>query len=160
MINWSDVFGPDMPVIETIVRATIMYFALLMLMRLNKREAGEVGLADVLVIVVLADAAQNGMAGEYNSIGSGLILVCTIIFWDYMIDWIAYHVPFLDKMIRPKSVCLVKNGRMIRSGMRAEMITRDELMEQIRIAGIEDIQDVKKACMESNGKISVVKYKD
>lgn len=160
MIDWQQVFMPDVPVIETLVRGTVMYFVLLLLMRLNKREAGELGLADVLVIVVIADAAQNGMAGQYNSIGSGIILVSTIIFWDYAIDWITYHVPFIDKMLRPKTICLVKHGRIQPRGLRHEMITRDELMEQLRIAGAEDVSKVRHAYMESNGKISVIKYKD
>lgn len=160
MINWSDIFGPDMPVVETIMRGTVMYFALLLLIRLNKREAGEIGLADVLVIVVLADAAQNGMAGQYNSILSGIILVSTIIFWDWFIDWLTYRFPAVDRFLRPKTVCLVRHGRILNAGLRSEMITRDELMEQLRIAGVEDVQNVKRAFMESNGKISVIKFKD
>ena len=159
-LNWHEIFIPDVPILETLVRGTVMYFVLLLLMRLSKREAGELGLADVLVIVVLADASQNAMAGEYNSIGSGVILVCTIIFWDYMIDWVTYYFPAVDKMLRPKTICLIKNGRVHHDALRSELITTDELKEQLRIAGIEHVKDVKRASMESNGKISVIKFKD
>lgn len=160
VIDWATIFGPDVPVLETIVRGSVMYLALLVLMRLSKREAGEIGLADVLVIVVLADAAQNGMAGQYNSIANGLILVSTIIFWDYVIDWVSYYFPAIDKLVRPKTICLIKDGRIQTKGLRSEMITRDELMEQLRLSGVDEIQKVRRAHMESNGKISVVKFKD
>jgi hypothetical protein len=56
-----------------------------------KREAGGVGITDMLVIVLLADAAQNAMAGEYKSISDGLVLVSTIIFWSYALDWLGYR---------------------------------------------------------------------
>jgi uncharacterized membrane protein YcaP (DUF421 family) len=160
MIDWQSIIGPDAPILETVFRGTIMYFVLLLLMRLNKREAGEIGLADVMVIVVIADAAQNAMSGEYNSILSGIILVATIVFWDYAIDWMSYHFPALDRMMRPKVVDLIKKGRIHAPGLRSEMMTRGELMEQLRIAGVDDIKKVRSARMESNGKISVIKYKD
>lgn len=159
-LNWSEIIGPDIPVLETLFRATVMYFALLLLMRISKRQGGELGMADVLVIVVLADAAQNAIAGEYNSIASGILVVSTIIFWDYMIDWITYRFPVFDRFMKPQTVCLVKNGRMQIKGMRDEMVTKDELMEQIRLQGFDTIKKVKRAHIETNGKISVIPFKN
>ncbi|MDB5478350.1 MAG: hypothetical protein JWM96_845 [Alphaproteobacteria bacterium] len=129
-------------------------------MRLNKRGAGDVGLSDMLVVVLLADAIQNAMAGEYNSISNGILLISTILFWDFAINWASYRMEWLQKLLSPSQVCIVRSGVMLRRNMRSEMITKDELMEQLRLQGIEDIAQVKTAAMESSGKISVVKYKD
>lgn len=62
-------FMPDGPVLEIIVRGTVTYLALFTLLRIIlRREAGNLGITDMLVIVLLADASQNAMAGGYNSL--------------------------------------------------------------------------------------------
>lgn len=160
MIDWADLFTPDIPLLETFIRGTVVYFALLVLMRINKRGAGEIGLSDMLVVVLLADAIQNGMAGEYNSITNGITLVATILFWDYTVDLLAYKIPFLERFLTSSKISLIQNGRYNRRNMRHSMITEDEVMEQLRLNGIDSISQVKSACMESNGKISVIKFKD
>lgn len=159
MLDWQAIIGPDLPLLETIFRGTVMYFALLLLMRLNKREAGELGLADLLVIVIIADASQNALGGEYYSLTNGILLVAVIIFWDYAIDRATYHLPILEKL-KPKTICLIKDGNVQKAGLRHEMITRKELMEQLRIQGVDDPKRVKRAFIESSGKISVIKYED
>ena len=58
-----------------------MYVGMFALLRIFRRQAGAVGIADLLVIVVIADAAQNGMAGESKSVTEALLLIATIILW-------------------------------------------------------------------------------
>jgi uncharacterized membrane protein YcaP (DUF421 family) len=53
-------------------------------MRVLRREPGTVGIADLLMVVLIADASQNAMAGEYHSILDGLILVLTIVFLELL----------------------------------------------------------------------------
>ena len=66
-VDWLKVFLPDQPVIEIVVRGSAMYLAMVLLLRVVvKREAGTLAITDVLVIVLIADAAQNGMSGTYN----------------------------------------------------------------------------------------------
>jgi uncharacterized membrane protein YcaP (DUF421 family) len=96
-INWYKVFMPDTPVIEIFVRGTVMYLALFILLRvILRREAGNIGIADILVIVLLADAAQNGMAGSYNSVTDGVLLVTVIILWSHFLNWLSFNFKFLD----------------------------------------------------------------
>jgi len=63
---------------------------LFFLLRLLRREGGQIGIADVLVVVLVADASQNAMASDYKSITEGIVLVATIAFWDYFLDWLGY----------------------------------------------------------------------
>jgi len=68
--------------------------ALFLLLRLVlKRQSGNMGVTDLLVIVLIADAAQNAMASDYKSVPDGLLLVSTIVFWSYALDWLSYHFP-------------------------------------------------------------------
>jgi len=156
-INWHDLFVPAHP-IETIIRGSLTYLTLFLLMRfLLKRESGSIGTADLLMVVVIADAAQNAMAGDYKSITDGVILVVTIMFWNYAIDWLSYHSPTMRRVLQPKPLLLVKNGRLYKQNMRKELITKEELIAELRENGVEDLSEVKEARIEEDGHVSVIK---
>jgi uncharacterized membrane protein YcaP (DUF421 family) len=156
-IDWKSVFVPSVGILEIIFRGTFIYLALFMILRVLRREAGSLGITDVLVIVLIADAAQNGMAAEYKSVTEALILVATICFWDYLLDWLGHEIPVFQRLIHPAPLLLIKDGRMLRKNMRQEMITQDELISLIRQQGVESADEVKECYLESDGGISVIK---
>jgi uncharacterized membrane protein YcaP (DUF421 family) len=84
------------------------------------------------------------------------VLVATIIFWDFALDWLSYKSPGFQRLIEPPPLLLVKNGQLLSRNMRKELITEEDLMMQLREQGISDISKVKEAHIESNGHISVV----
>ena len=156
-VDWAELFIPTHSLAEMFVRGTIMYVALFLIFRfLMRREAGSIGIADILVVVVIADAAQNAFAKEYHSVVEGIVLVVTIVLWDFIIDWASYRVPALGKILQPRPLPLIKDGVLIRRNMRQELITVEELQSQLRKQGIERIDDVKAAYMEGDGEISVL----
>ncbi len=94
MVDWQELFVPVHPIPEIILRGTITYIMLFLILRfLLKRQSGVIGIADLLVVVLIADAAQNAMASEYKSITEGAILVLTIVFWNYAVDWLGFRFP-------------------------------------------------------------------
>lgn len=158
-MNWHDMFALTVSPLELIVRGTAVYLALFLLLRfLLKREAGSMGITDLLLLVLLADAAQNAMAGEYKSITDGLILVCTIVGWNYLLNYLAFKFPFFRRIVLPSKLQLVRDGKLIRQNLRRERITEEELMSEIRTAGCEDLGGVKAAYIEPDGMISVITY--
>src|SRR4029079_17579479 len=93
-IDWNSIFVPDTPFVEIIVRGTVMYLSLVFLLRIVlKRQTGTLGMTDLLLITLLADASQNAMAGEYKSLPDGIVLVVTIISWNYFFDWLSVKSP-------------------------------------------------------------------
>ncbi|MCA6116300.1 DUF421 domain-containing protein [Bradyrhizobium sp. WSM 1738] len=155
-IDWNNVFLPSLGIAEIIVRGTLMYLGLFIILRfMARRQAGHVGPADLLVIVLIADAAQNGLGKEYQSVTEGLVLVITIVAWEYVIDWLAYQFPALRPVLRPPSLTLVKDGRAIEEAMRKEMLSMDELVSLLRQHQVEDIAYVRLAKLEGDGRISV-----
>jgi hypothetical protein len=79
MFDWQELFVPAHPISEIILRGTNTYIMLFLILRfLLKRQSGVIGIADLLVVVLIADAAQNAMASEYKSIAEGAILVLTV----------------------------------------------------------------------------------
>lgn len=159
-MDWKSIFYPDTPLLEIILRGSFMYIALFIMLRvILKRQTGTVGMSDLLLITLLADAAQNGMAGEYTSLPNGIVLVGTIIFWNYLLDWLSFKYEWFARLIEPPPLPLIKNGKMLRRNMRQELITEDELMSQLREQGLDDLKKVKEAHLESDGRFSVVEHR-
>lgn len=158
-IDWKSIFLPDTSLLEIILRGSVMYLALFTLLRIVlKRQTGTLGMTDLLLITLLADASQNAMAGEYKSLPDGIVLVSTIIFWNYAFDWLSTKSPWFERLIEPPPLPLVKAGKLLRRNMRKELITEPELLGQLREQGVDDISKVKAAYIESDGRISVIEY--
>jgi len=156
-VDLAGIFSADTPLIEIILRGTVTYLSIFVLLRVVVKQAsGGLNLADVLLIVMIADAAQNAMAGEYTSVTDGLVLVLTLVFWSVAIDWLSFHVEFLGRLVHPAPREIVRDGIPNRRAMRTELITNDELMTHVREAGAEQLDQVKRAWVEGNGEISIV----
>ncbi len=157
-IDWYELFVPQAPLAGVIVRGTLTYVMLFLILRfLLKRQTGVIGIADLLVIVLIADAAQNAMAAEYKSITEGALLILTIVFWNYALDWLGYRFPAFQRLVRPPPLPLIKDGQMLFRNMRQEKITQEELNSQLRQQGIESCHEVKEAFIEGDGRISIIK---
>lgn len=159
-IDWHTAFALSISPFELIIRGTVMYLAIFAIMRfVLKREGGTIGLADLLMTVMVADAAQNGMASDYKSVPDGLILVGTLVFWNYAFDWLSFRSERFRKLVEPPPLKLVINGKMLRRNMRKELISEQDLMSHARENGIESLDGVAAAYMESDGKISIIPRK-
>lgn len=158
-IDWKSVFVPSLSLAEIFLRGSIVYLFLFFMLRMLRREAGALSISDLLVVVIIADAAQNAMGSEYKSVTEGLVLVMTIIFWDYFLDWLGYRFPAVGRLLKPPPLLLIKDGRMLKKNMRRELISVDELMGILREGGVERVEEVKKCYLESDGHISVIKKK-
>jgi len=100
-IDWRSVFVPTESLPELFLRGSIMYLFILMLMRVFRREAGSLSIPDLLVVVLVADAAQNGMSADYRSVTEAAVLVGTIFLWNYTLDWISYRSRWVYRLLHP-----------------------------------------------------------
>jgi uncharacterized membrane protein YcaP (DUF421 family) len=157
-VNWHSVFVPTLGIAEMVVRGTLMYLALFAILRfIGRRQAGHFGPADLLVIVLIADAAQNGLGKDYQSVTEGIVLVLTIVAWEYALDWAGWRFPSLQPYLKPPALTLVTNGKPVRAALRREMLSEDELKGQLREHGVEQLSEVKLARLEGDGRLSVIK---
>ena len=162
MPDFARILFPDTPILEILLRGSLTYLVLFTLLRLTfNRSSSSIGVTDLLVIVLIADAAQNAMAGEYTSWTDGMLLVATIVGWAYGMDWLAYRFPgTLGRFVHPAPRVLVRDGHIVRRTLDRELISDAELMTQLRLQGVEDVADVKLAAMEGNGEVSVIKREE
>jgi uncharacterized membrane protein YcaP (DUF421 family) len=150
---------PDVSIFETIVRGIVTYLAIFLMLRVVLRgRSSAVTVSDLLVFVLVADAAQNAMAAEYHSVTNGIVLVATIFLTSLSVDWLAFRFPRVQQFVHPDRKPLVVDGRVIRRTLNDELMTEQELMTQLRLNGVERVEDVKAAYLEGNGEVSVIKF--
>jgi uncharacterized membrane protein YcaP (DUF421 family) len=158
MPDWSSLFALTVSPVELIVRGSLIYLFLFVVFRtVLQRDVGTIGIADVLLLVLVADAAQNAMAAEYRSVSDGVILISTIIGWNLLFDILAYRSPRLRRLLQPPEICLIRDGRIIHRNLRREYLSVDDLQAKLREHGIADMAEVGLAVMESDGTVSVIR---
>src|SRR5215207_8526743 len=89
--DWGAMFGPTVSLFEIVLRGSAIYLFVFAAMRVLRREAGGLGAPDILLLVLVADAAQNAMAAEYRSLTEGAVLIGTVFGWNYLLDWLGYR---------------------------------------------------------------------
>jgi uncharacterized membrane protein YcaP (DUF421 family) len=157
-VDWTSVFQPTIGLFEIVVRGTIMYLGLFAILRLvSRRQAGSFGPADLLVIVLIADAAQNALGKDYGSVTEGITLVLTIVAWEYILDWAKYRFPQLRNLLVAPSLTLIEDGKINHQNMRREMLSEEDLRSQLREKEVLTYKEVKLAKLEGDGRLSVIK---
>jgi len=160
-MNWAALFAHEVPLPELIVRGSAIYWFLFVIFRfVLRRDVGSIGIADVLLLVVIADAAQNAMSGPYTTITDGVILISTIVAWNWLLDWSAYHSRVMRRLVMPRPLVIVREGKLCNDALRKELLSQEEIETHIRVHGVEHIKDVKVARLEGDGQISVVRFRE
>jgi uncharacterized membrane protein YcaP (DUF421 family) len=155
---FADLFRIHVSVPELMVRGTLVYWLLFLIFRfILRRDVGAVGIADILLLVIVADAAQNAMSGGYDTFAEGAILILTIVGWNWLLDLLSYRFAAIRQFAAPSRLTLVRHGIPQRKNMRQEFITLDELHEKLREQGIDKLADVRVAYLEGDGQISVIR---
>ena len=157
---WSDLFVVETPVLELVVRGTILYFTIVVLMRfMPRRTGGELATMDLIFLLLIAEAASNAF-GEYTSISEGLVLVLVLMGWNFIINAASYRFRFIEKLVSSPPIQVIRDGRMLRRNMRREFLTEEELMSSLRQQSIASVEEVKAAYIEGEGALTVVRFKE
>ena len=152
-----EMFELTMPLWEIAARATIVYLAIILIVRvMPKRKTGHISPNDMLTLIVIGGMATDAIMGGSTSIGDILLLIGIVLAWGYVLDLMEFRVPALSRLLREPETVLVENGQLLRRNMRSEMVTEDELMAVLRKQGISDLSGVRSACLEADGEISVI----
>jgi uncharacterized membrane protein YcaP (DUF421 family) len=158
-VDWGALFRPDDPLLETIVRGSLLYVATFAILRVSlRRSSGQLSMLDFVFVLLVANAAANSMTGDHLSITNGIVLVMTVVAWEYGLNLLSYHSRFVERLIMPPSLLIIKDGKPLRRTMRREFLSMNELMVQLREQGLERLEDVRRAYIEGDGSISIIPY--
>lgn len=151
----QQLFAIHVSPLELVVRGTAMYWFLFLIFRfVLRRDNSGVGIADILFVVVVADASQNAMSGPYSTIAEGFVLVATLVAWNAAMDWAAFRWRPVRRLLEPRPTLLIRDGRILARNLRQEFLTVEDLEAQMRQRNIASLAEVRRAYMESDGKFS------
>jgi uncharacterized membrane protein YcaP (DUF421 family) len=145
------------PIWELILRSSVVYGFLLVLLRLTgKRQIGQLAPFDLVLLLVLSNAVQNSMNGGDNSLVGGLVSAATLVGLNYGIGFATFKSKRLEALVEGRPQVVIHNGRVFEDVMRHAKLTHHELSSALRRSGCSCPEEVQVAILENNGSISVV----
>ena len=154
-------FQLAMPWWEFILRALMVYFVLMLLIRLSgKRSMGQFTSFDILLVVLLGNAVQNALLGEDASVGGGMLLAATLIVLNWVVGWLSARSPRVERWVEGVPVLLARDGNVYRDVLRRELISHEDFQKAMRESGCLELDNIRLAVLETNGQISIVQRSD
>jgi uncharacterized membrane protein YcaP (DUF421 family) len=152
---WSDMFVLALPVLEKILRPVIVYFFLVVGLRLaGKRELAQLNPFDLVVLLTLSNTVQNAIIGEDNSVTGGIIGAATLLALNYLVVRFLYSHEKLERIVEGEADVLIENGQLLKDRLGEELITLTELEAAARRQGFSSLADVERAVLEPGGIVS------
>jgi uncharacterized membrane protein YcaP (DUF421 family) len=139
-------------------RAIVVFFLLYVLMRaVGRRELSSLQPFDLILLIVLGDAVQQGLTQDDYSLTGAAIAVITIAGLQVLLSYLGFKFPKVRPLLEGVPIIIVQDGNLIERNLKRERVSRDEICEQARKQSIESLAEVKWAVLETNGEISFIK---
>ncbi|HLL51494.1 MAG TPA: YetF domain-containing protein [Thermomicrobiales bacterium] len=143
---------------DSVVRAAAVYLVLLLLFRIvGKRSLGETGAFDFVLLLIIAEATQQAMIDDDNSMTNAFLIIVTLLALNIGFSILKQRSPLVDRLIDDVPVLIVVDGNPIKDRMdRARVDERDILQAARETQGLARLDEIKYAVLERDGAISVV----
>ena len=150
-------WNPSVHPWELVVRAVVVYFFLIVLLRITgKRQVGQLALFDLVLLLVLSNAVQNSMNAGDNSLVGGLVSAATLVGLNFLVGYATHRNKRLEALVEGRPEVLIHNGKVFEPVMARLQLTQHELMAAVRQGGCTCVDDVRLAVIENNGSVSVI----
>jgi uncharacterized membrane protein YcaP (DUF421 family) len=154
---WTDMFVLGLPVLEKIIRPVIVYFFLVIGLRLaGKRELAQLNPFDLVVLLTLSNTVQNAIIGDDNTVSGGLIGATALLGINYLVVRFLFRHPKLDRGVEGHERVLIEKGKINERALEKELITRAELREAGHKQGFATLDDVDRAVIEPGGTLTFI----
>ena len=142
-----------------IARTLIVYFALLLTMRLmGKRQLGEMELSEFVVAALIADLAAHPLQDMGIPLINGLVPIAVLFCCEVLIAGLSLRSVRLRELLFGRPSFLIVKGEINQAEMRRNRFTLDELMQELRSQGSPDIRSIEYAVLETDGKLNLLPY--
>ena len=143
---------------DIVLRAVVVFAFLLVLTRvIGRRELSSLQPFDLILLIILGDAVQQGLTQDDYSLTGALLAVGTIAVLQVFVSWIGYRFPRARPVLEGTPIIVVQDGRVIERNLKRERLDVEELAEAARQQGIAHLSQVQWAVLETTGKISFIK---
>ncbi len=153
----NELFLLSAPWWHFVLRACVVYVLVMVLVRVSgKRAVGQFTPFDLVLLILIGNAVQNGINGGDNSLTGAAIMATTLIALNYVVAWQTSRSRTVERWVEGEPVVLARDGKVFRQVLRRELVSHDDFAEALRMNNIDDIGDVRLALLETNGRISVI----
>jgi uncharacterized membrane protein YcaP (DUF421 family) len=143
---------------DIVLRGIVVFFALFLLMRvIGKRELSKLEPFDLILLIILGDAVQQGLTQDDYSLTGALLAIGTIAVLQVAFSYLNFHFPRLRPLLNGEPVIVVQDGKAIERNLKRERLTLDDVAESARLQGIGSLEDVAWGVLETSGTISFIK---
>jgi uncharacterized membrane protein YcaP (DUF421 family) len=155
---WQNLTHLDLPAFNLVARAAVVYFSILILLRVSgKRQLGQMGAAEFAVILLISNAVQNSMNGGDNSLLGGIILATVLVAISTGISFLTYRSRLMSALFEGTPTLLVHKVKIIRQHLIKERLTEKELKVLLRKQGFHHFNEIDTAILEADGTLSISK---
>jgi uncharacterized membrane protein YcaP (DUF421 family) len=143
---------------DIVLRAIVLYVFIVLVTRvIGRRELSSLSPFDLILLIVLGDAVQQGLTQDDYSVTGALIAVSTIATLQVLTSYVSFRSGRARKVLEGLPIVLVERGEVIQRNLRRERMTVDEVAEEMRMQQIASFDEVQWAILETNGSMSFVK---
>lgn len=154
---WRDMFVITLPILEKILRPVIVYFFLVVMLRLSgKRELVQLNPFDLVVLLTLSNTVQNAIIGDDNSVSGGLLGATSLLAVNYLVVRFLYKHKELDQIVEGRADVLIENGKLRPEHLKKELITTAQLEAAARKQGFGSLSEVDQCILEPGGTLSFI----
>jgi uncharacterized membrane protein YcaP (DUF421 family) len=155
---WHDIWHLGVPAVEKVLRPILIYAFLIAVLRLiGKRELGQSNTLDLVVLLLVANAVQNGIIGNDVSVTGAFIGAGVLFALNETLNRVTYQFPWAEKIVEGEPTKLIEDGKPVESALRRWGISLTELLGIARREGFPDLAAVHTAILETNGVVSMFK---
>jgi len=146
---------------DIVLRGIVVFVFLFVLVRvMGRRELSSLEPFDLILLIILGDAVQQGLTQDDYSLTGAMLAVGTIAILQIATSWLNFRVPRLRPILDGEPIVIVQDGKPIERNLKRERLTGDDLAEAARKEGIATLDEVAWAVMETSGSISFIKKSD
>ena len=139
------------------IRAVLLYLFVIFVMRVvGRRELSSLTAFDLVLLIVLGDAIQQGLTQSDYSVTGAIIVVSTFAVLQVATSYLGFKSKRIRSVLEGQPIVLIEDGRLIEGNLRRQRLTPDDVAEEMRLQQIMSFTDVAWGILESNGRISFI----
>jgi uncharacterized membrane protein YcaP (DUF421 family) len=143
---------------DLVLRAIVVFVFVFVLTRvIGRRELSSLQPFDLILLIVLGDALQQGLTQDDYSLTGALLVVGTLALLQVFVSWVNWRFPRSRGVIEGEPVIVVEDGKPIERNMKRERLTLDDIAEEARKQSIAHLDEVRYAVLETSGELSFIK---
>jgi uncharacterized membrane protein YcaP (DUF421 family) len=143
---------------DIVLRAVAAYVFIIFLLRIiGRRELSSLGPSDLVLLVVMGDLIQNGVTQSDQSVTGVFLAVSTFAMLTVAMSVLTYKSRRAQTLIQGAPLILVEDGKPVEPNLRSERINIDDVAEEARMQGIENLDEIRWCVLETSGNMSFIK---